>query len=106
MAANGVFGNGAGIPGTGNATKTIRYNVITNNSAGVRGGGVNNTGSLDLTLQRDRRQLSRRCGEQWLAFEFGVVTSDNDWWGCNQGSVNDSLAIVRLVRLALVSLSG
>jgi CSLREA domain-containing protein len=85
VAANGVFGNGAGILGTGNATKTIRYNVITNNSAGVRGGGVNNTGSLDLTYNVIVGNSAGVAASNGLHSNSGVVTSDNDWWGCNQG---------------------
>jgi hypothetical protein len=85
QAANGTFGNGGGILGTGNASKTISYNVITNNSAGVRGGGVNNTSDLVLTFNVIVGNSAGVAASNGLQSNLGSVTSDNDWWGCNQG---------------------
>jgi len=86
VALNSSFGNGGGIFATGNSIKTIRYNVIRNNNAGVRGGGVFNSSSLDLNFNVIVDNSAGVAASTGLHTTTNVgVNTDNDWWGCNQG---------------------
>jgi hypothetical protein len=82
-----TFGSGAGLWVGGGSSKTIRYNSITNNHAGARGGGVfNGNGNVNLsynvivgnTATGDATSTGFRNNS-------GTATVENDWWGCNQG---------------------
>jgi CSLREA domain-containing protein len=82
-----TFGSGGGIWGGGNALKTINYNVITNNTAKVQGGGVfNGDGSLTLNFNVIVGNTATNDGSSnGFRNNSGTTTIDNDWWGCNQG---------------------
>src|SRR6266850_5400046 len=82
-----TFGNGAGMSIGGNATKTVNYNVITNNNAAARGGGVfNNNGPLtlnfDVIVDNTATADATSTGFRNTS---GTINAQNNWWGCNQG---------------------